>query len=36
MDEFVSLWQKYDPLATGMISIDDLENLLLDTVEREL
>lgn len=36
IEEFVLLWQKYDPDASGMIKLDDLENLVLDMVEKEL
>ena len=29
------MWCKYDPEATGFISIDDLEQLVLDLIETE-
>ena len=33
--EFSQVWCKYDPEATGFISIDDLEQLVLDLIETE-
>jgi hypothetical protein len=32
---FQSFWKKYDPNATGMISIEQIENLVLDFVDEE-
>jgi hypothetical protein len=29
-------WRKYDPNATGMIPIEQIENLVLDFVDEEL
>ena len=34
--QFQLFWQKYDPDATGMIRLDDLEQLILDLTELEM
>lgn len=33
---FQKLWKKYDPLATGMIAMEQLEFLILDFVDEEV
>ena len=33
---FQKLWNKYDPLATGMIAMEQLEFLILDFVDEEV
>lgn len=35
LEVFQSFWKKYDPKATGMISIEQIENLVLDFVDEE-
>lgn len=35
LEVFQSFWKKYDPEATGMISIEQIENLVLDFVDEE-
>lgn len=36
LEAFKNYWKKYDPNATGMITIDQIENLVLDFVDEEL
>jgi hypothetical protein len=33
---FQLCWQKYDPGASGMLLVDDLENLILDLTFQEI
>ena len=36
MEEFCKHWSKYDPDATGLILIKDLDDLILGLVEQEI
>jgi hypothetical protein len=36
IESFTNVWTKYDPDASGLMSVDDLEKLILDLLEKEL
>jgi hypothetical protein len=36
LEMFQNLWKLYDPNATGMIAIDQLQDLILDFVNEEI
>ena len=35
VEEFVNIWRKYDPAATGLITLSDLDHLILDMARSE-